>query len=81
MKKIGMIVAMDKELKDYFEKLGSVNTLEDSVYNVWQANAYGKELYIINSGVGEISAAGATQYLITKYGVEVIINFGICVSI
>lgn len=78
MKKIGMIVAMDKELKDYFEKLGSVKSLEDSVYDVWQANAYGKELYIIKSGVGEISAAGATQYLITKYGVEVIINFGIC---
>ncbi len=78
MKKIGMIVAMDKELKDYFEKLGSVKVLENSVYNVWQAEAYGKELYIIKSGVGEISAAGATQYLITKYGVDIIINFGIC---
>ena len=78
MKKIGMIVAMDKELKDYFEKLGGVIPVEDSVYNVWQAQAYGKQLYIIKSGVGEISAAGATQYLITKYGVDIIINFGIC---
>ena len=78
MKKIGMIVAMDKELKDYFEKLGTVQTIENSVYNVWQAEAYGKQLYIIKSGIGEISAAGATQYLITKYGVDLVINFGIC---
>ena len=78
MKKIGMIVAMDKELTEYFAKLGTVIDLSDEVYNVWSAQVYGKQLYIVKSGVGEISAASATQYLITKYGVDIIINFGIC---
>lgn len=77
MKKIGMIVAMDKELKGYFERLGSVTVIESDVYSVWKAQVYGKELYIVKSGIGEISASSATQYLITKYNVEIIINFGI----
>lgn len=78
MKKIGMIVAMDKELKDYFNKLGNVEYLNDGVYDVWSATAYDKQLYIVKSGVGELAAASATQYLITKYGVDLVINFGIC---
>lgn len=78
MKKIGMIVAMNKELKSYFAKLGNVEEIENNAYTIWKATAYDKEIYIAKSGVGEISTAGATQYLITKYGVELIINFGIC---
>ena len=78
MKKIGMIVAMNKELKSYFAKLGNVEEIENNAYTIWKATVYGKEIYLAKSGVGEISAAGATQYLITKYDVELIINFGIC---
>ncbi len=78
MKKIGMIVAMDKELKEYFMKLGRVSNMSDEVYNVWSAEVDYKELYIIKSGIGEIAAAAATQYLITKYNVDIVINFGIC---
>ncbi len=78
MKKIGMIVAMTKELKEYFARLGNVCELPDDVYEAWSAEAYGKQLYIVKSGVGEIAAAAATQYLITKYNVDIIINFGIC---
>lgn len=78
MKKIGMIVAMNKELKEYFTKLGKVEDLSDSAYNVWSAEVYDKQLFIVKSGVGEIAAAAATQYLITKYNVDIIINFGIC---
>lgn len=78
MKKIGMIVAMNKELKEYFTKLGEVADLSDGVFDVWSANVYGKQLFIVKSGVGEIAAASATQYLITKYGVDIVINFGIC---
>ena len=51
MKKIGMIVAMDKELKEYFNKLGNVKVLSDSVYSVWTAEAYGKQLFIVKSTI------------------------------
>ncbi len=73
-----MIVAMTKELKEYFARLGKVTELANDVYEAWTAEAYGKQLYIIKSGVGEIAAAAATQYLITKYNVDIVINFGIC---
>ena len=56
-----MIVAMSKELKTYFEKLGTVKDLSDGVYEVWHAKAYGNELYIVKSGVGEIAAAAAAH--------------------
>lgn len=78
MKKIGMIVAMSKELKSYFETLGDLVELDEKVYDVWKASAYGNELYIVKSGVGEISAAAATQYLLTKFNVDLVINFGVC---
>ena len=78
MKKIGMIVAMSKELKSYFETLGDLVELDEKVYDVWEASAYGNELYIVKSGVGEISAAAATQYLLTKFNVDLVINFGVC---
>lgn len=78
MKKIGMIVAMSKELKSYFETLGDLVDLDEKVYDVWKASAYGNEIYIVKSGVGEISAAAATQYLLTKFNVDLVINFGVC---
>ena len=78
MKRIGMIVAMSKELKSYFETLGDLIELNEPAYDVWKATAYGKELYIVKSGVGEISAAAATQYLLTKFNVDLVINFGVC---
>ena len=73
-----MIVAMSKELKSYFETLGDLIELNEQAYDVWKATAYGKELYIVKSGVGEISAAAATQYLLTKFNVDLVINFGVC---
>lgn len=78
MKKIGMILAIDTELMEYFKTLSTVERLSGLAYDVWTTEVYGKKLYIIKSGVGEISAAGATQFLISSLGVEVIVNFGIC---
>lgn len=77
--KIGMIVAMKKELETLLDKIGrSVRTevvtgLEVSVYDI-----SGNELYVVVSGCGEIYAAAAAQMLLTKYGVEMIMNFGVC---
>lgn len=34
-------------------------------------------MYVADSGAGEISAASAAQFLITKYGVDMILNFGV----
>lgn len=77
--KIGMIVAIADEIAALLGKIGEpVRTevscgLEVSIYDMG-----GDELYVTQSGAGEIYAAAATQHLITGYGVELIVNFGIC---
>lgn len=82
MQKIGMIVAMTSELNamlEKFDKVVSFSTLGDR--KVLLAEMQGKQIYILESGVGEIFSASATQHLISACGVEAIINFGVCGSL
>lgn len=77
--KIGMIIAMEKEFCDLLSCLNDVSQNQSDVpYTYFTAKYKDKELYIVKSGIGEIAAAGAAQFLITRYGVELILNFGIC---
>ena len=79
MKRIGMVVAMRKEILPFIENSG-VEVFNESVgkYQISSFKYLDKEIIIIESGVGEIYAAGATQLLISKYEVECVINFGVC---
>ena len=79
MKRIGMVVAMRKEILPLIENSG-LEVFNESVgkYQISSFKYLDKEIIIVESGVGEIYAAGATQLLISKYEVECIINFGVC---
>ena len=81
-KKIGMVVAMRKEILPFIES-SNVEIENETVgkYSVIYFKKDDKEIYIIESGAGEIFAAGATQLLISKYNVDAIINFGVCGSL
>ena len=77
MKKIGIVVAMAEELKPYLSLIGRVK--DECVKGntpIYTISAGDKYLTVINSGVGEIAAAAATQKLISEYGVECIFNYG-----
>lgn len=77
-KKIGMVVALIEEqeyLTKYFGK--KINTYNFGEIKVTQFQYKDCEIYMADSGVGEISAALSTQMLILKFGVEVILNFGV----
>ena len=76
MKKIGMIVAV--EIKAVLDKYGSA--LEEknvAGYRVLEYKTPAYELVILNCGAGEIAAASGTQYLISEYKVDMIVNFGV----
>lgn len=76
MKKIiGLIVAV--EINAVLDKYKDITKLDDNVYDVWLVEKDNAKIYISKSGAGEIYASACTQYLITKYNVEVIVNFGI----
>ena len=76
MKKIGMIVAveMDAVLSLYGEPKGK-ETRGGFTVCIYENDSY--DLYVVNSGAGEIAAAAATEMLITAFGVSMIVNFGV----
>ncbi len=79
VKVIGMVVAMEKEVKPLLEGVG-VETMKTrhGDFEVFGYTFEGKEVYLVQSGIGEISASAATQLLISKYGAQIILNFGVC---
>lgn len=82
MIKIGLISAMAEESVSVKKMLG----LATETYNFgkFKVNKYIKnnvEIYHTTSGVGEILASSATELLILKFEVDLIINFGLCGSV
>ena len=75
--KIGMVIAIDSELKAFLDKDYDPQVLEQDHRIIYTAEIGANALYAVRSGAGIIDAASATQYLITKFGVDVILNFGV----
>lgn len=76
MKRIGMVIAVEVQsaLKKYADKLESVNI---TGYNVYKVRLNDKQLFIVQSGSGEIRAGAAAQMLISTFFVELIVNYGV----
>ena len=77
MKKIGMIVAV--EIQSVLDKYGAQLTVEKEVagYKVLEYQTEQYQLIILNCGAGEIAAASGTQFLISEYHVDLVVNFGV----
>jgi adenosylhomocysteine nucleosidase len=76
MKNIGMIVAV--EIEAVLNKYGMpIKKLEFIGYSVYQYQLGENNLFVIHSGAGEIAAAMATQFLISQFRVNIIVNFGV----
>lgn len=77
MKKIGMIVAV--EIQSVLDKFGARLTEQKNKagYLVLEYSTEQYQLVIVSCGAGEIAAASGTQFLISEYRVDMIINFGI----
>ncbi len=82
IKTIGMVVAMDKEVKPFLESVGKfISREKKGQFEIFACEIQGKKVYLIKSGIGEIFASAATQLLISEYKVDVILNFGVCGSL
>lgn len=82
VKAIGMVVAMDKEILPVLSSIGKeIKREQKGCFNVFAYELYGKNIYLVRSGIGEIFASAATQMLISEYNVDVIMNFGVCGSL
>lgn len=79
---VGLVVAMEKEVIPFIRSLGVKETHEKiNNFDLYHFEYNGKSVHLIKSGIGEIYGASATQLLITKYGVDLIINFGVSGSL
>lgn len=77
--KIGLIIATEEEYAALIEGFNIKNPIkENDLFDTIKFNVNKHELFIVRSGIGEIAAASLTQYLITKYNVEMIFNYGAC---
>lgn len=81
-KTIGMVVAMEKEIKPFFEKFGKgIKDIKVGGYTIFKCKINGKKIYLIKSGIGEIYASAATEILISLFKCDLILNFGVCGSL
>ena len=76
MKKIGLLVAV--EMGAVLSRYGTARQTEERRgFQVLTYDMDGYVLYVMHSGAGEIAAAAATQMLIDRYEVELVVNFGV----
>ena len=80
MKKFGIIAAVeiDAVKRRYGKPIEKIN---DGGFDIYHYEANGNDVYVLHSGAGEISAAAATQLLISVYHVDMILNFGVVGSL
>ena len=71
---IGIIAAMDKEIKKYKEIFKLEKTNE--TLNIYEGIYDNKKIILCLSGIGKVNAAATTQYLIDEYNPNIIINSG-----
>ena len=72
--KIGLVVAIELDcLFTHYPDIHKLNSPRG--FEVYQIGH--KDIYVIRSGMGEIAAAAACQYLICTYGVDIIVNYGV----
>ncbi|MBR4726174.1 MAG: 5'-methylthioadenosine/S-adenosylhomocysteine nucleosidase [Lachnospiraceae bacterium] len=75
---IGMIVAIPQEINALFESFGKYAGEDvECGYRVFMYEVGKHRIIVTGSGAGEIEAAAATQFLITKYYVNLVVNFGV----
>ena len=79
--KIGIIIAIERELKSFLESGHDITEETVGSKKIYHTEMYGHEIVAALSGYGEIDAAATTQLLITHTGCEVVINFGVAGAI
>lgn len=76
MKKIGMVVAV--EMDSVRSRYGHAEKIENREnYPLYAYEMPSGCLYVLHCGIGELAAAAGTQFLISQYQVDLVVNFGV----
>jgi len=77
MKRIGIVIAVVRELKSFLESDFELETINLSNFTVYKTIINNNEVYAIKSGMGMVDASIATTILINYFNCEIIINYGV----
>lgn len=76
--KIGLVIATIDEFKTLFDNLEyKYEFIDNGNFKVYKYKINNHDVYVMNSGIGEISAAISTQFLIDNFEIEFVINYGV----
>ena len=77
MEKFGIIGAMESEVRELANSIQNKECVQASNLTFYCGLLYGKNVVIVQSGIGKVNAALCAQLLIIKFGVTKVINTGI----
>ncbi len=75
--KIGIIGAMDDEIKMYKEHLSNKKEVQYKALTFYTGKLQGKDVVVVKSGVGKVFAAMICQYLIDTFNVNIVLFTGV----
>lgn len=76
MKRIGLVIAVEiQAFNDRYGEPDEIIWIRKQKVRKYIKDTY--ELYVMQSGAGEIAAASTTQFLISEFDVEIILNYGV----
>lgn len=74
--RIGLILAVEADaIFDYYKNPNKIE--ESGTFKMFKVEKNNHEVYILQTGLGEILASAGTEYLIDNYKVDMVINFGV----
>lgn len=73
---VGIVVAMDAELRHLLEQLDVDREERDGIWLDRHAAVAGVPLVVVRSGMGMVNAAAATERLIGRHAPRAVLNFG-----
>lgn len=81
MNTIGIIGAMEDEIRQLRDKLEAPEVKRKASMDFYRGTLHGKQVVVVRSGIGKVNAAVCTQILVDDYQVEAVINTGIAGSL
>ena len=73
----GIIEAMESEVNAIYAQMENKEIVEYNGIKFYKGSLYGKDVVVIQCGIGKVNAALCTQLLILKFGVDKVVNTGI----
>ena len=81
MKKIGIIGAMENEVKTLIQMMDIEKTVDKASLKFYIGKLEGKDIVLVQCGIGKVNAALCAQILISEFGVDAVVNTGVAGAI